>query len=261
MLIYPNISPFIIDFSFIKIKWYSISYIIGFFYCSFFCKKQMKLSQSCIDSAFIYSVSGCLLGARLLYVCIYNPIYYWRHPIEIFFLWNGGMSFHGALVGVLISIYLFTKKNNISFLNFTDCVATSVPLALMFGRIANFINGELYGRKSNCSICMIFPADPFKMPRHPSQLYEAFFEGFILFLIINILFFYSKMRRIYGLIGGFFLIYYSIIRISIEFFREPDIQVGFLFNYFTLGQIFSLLMLLSGIFVILYSIKISKHIY
>jgi len=188
---------------------------------------------------------GIIIGGRLGYVIFYNPDYYLNNLLEIFKLWNGGMSFHGGFIGVVFAVIYSSKISKTAILILADLIAIVAPIGIFFGRLANFINGELYGRITNHSFGMIFP-NAGNSPRHPSQLYEAFFEGIILFFILNYLF-----RRKYiatpGKLSALFLIFYSLFRYSLEFFRVPDPQIGFLFLNSTLGQIISLLFFVIGV--------------
>ena len=187
---------------------------------------------------------GIIIGGRLGYVFFYNPNYYLHNIGDAFAVWDGGMSFHGGFIGVCISTWIFTKKNKIPLFQFADIVACASPIGLMLGRIANFINGELVGKATNASWGVIFPTIDM-LPRHPSQLYEALLEGVILFFILNI--FILKKNYITGTCSYLFLIGYGFLRIVSEFFREPDTQIGYLFDLFSMGTALSFLMILSGI--------------
>ena len=224
ILIKPSIDPVILSLGIFDIRWYSLAYIAGFIIGSIIIKYLNKkllniLSNKQIDSFFIWSILGVIIGGRVGYVLFYQTSYFFANPIYILKIWTGGMSFHGGLIGIIISIYLFCRKNNIQFFYLSDLVSIVAPIGLFFGRIANFINNELYGKVTNFPFAMIYPEIDFQ-PRHPSQLYEAFLEGIILFIILFTYFNKTKSDPTIGKISGLFLILYSIFRIFIEFFRS-----------------------------------------
>lgn len=238
----------------IHVKWYSLAYIFGIIFAwlllDYYNKKyKLKLYSDCksdfCDDFFFYGIIGVILGGRIGYVLFYDFKYYIHNILDIFAIWNGGMSFHGGLVGVIIASILLCKKYKIDKILFFDILSAVVPIGLFLGRLANFINLELYGRPTNVPWGMIFPTAD-ELVRHPSQLYEAFFEGICLFCIINILIHINKFKN-KGLNLSIFLILYSFFRLIIEYFREPDIQLGFICKYITMGQLLSLPMLLIGI--------------
>ena len=250
IFIQPSISPIALSFSFIDIRWYSLAYIFTFIIGSIIIKKLNKrsynyLSEKQIDSFFIWAVIGVIIGGRLGYVLFYQTNLLLQ-PLYILKMWNGGMSFHGGLIGMIISIYLFSIKNSVSFFYVSDLVAITAPIGLFFGRLSNFINTELYGRITNFPLAIIYPAID-DQPRHPSQLYEAFFEGIILFIILFIYFNRNiKINKI-GNISSFFLIFYSLFRFLIEYVREPDYHIGLFYNYFTMGQLLCIPLFFSGL--------------
>ena len=249
MFQFPNINPIAIDFGFIKISWYALSYIAGIL-CSWYLVlkiikiKNIKISDKIVSDLISNCIIGIILGGRLGYVIFYNPEYYFNNLIEIFKIWNGGMSFHGGFIGVVLAIIYSSKTSKIPIIIFSDLISVVSPIGLFFGRIANFINGELVGKESSVPWSVIFPSLDL-VPRHPSQLYEAVLEGLILFFILNIIF-YKKKYEI-GSCSYLFLIYYGIFRIISELFREPDIQLGYIFNLASMGSILSFVMILSGI--------------
>ena len=256
-MIVHNFDPILIDFGFIEIRWYSLSYIIGIILGWVYAVKIIKISKNekyfeelKFDDFIIYLILGIIVGGRLGYVGFYNFEYYLSQPFEIIEIWKGGMSFHGGLIGVIISIFIFSKIKKISFFILSDIVACAAPIGLFLGRIANFINGELYGKISSLPWAIIFPQGG-NAARHPSQIYEALLEGIILFLIVN--FFAIKKRLIIknGYTSAIFLIFYSIFRIFAEIFREPDEHIGFVLNYFSMGTLLSFLTLLAGFLIIL----------
>jgi phosphatidylglycerol:prolipoprotein diacylglycerol transferase len=244
-----NFDPVAFNLFSLEIRWYSLSYIFGIIIAWVYCKKFLIKDNKILhlfDDLISYLIIGLILGGRLGYVVIYNFDYYVKNLLEILMIWNGGMSFHGGLVGVIIATYIFSKKNNINTFSFLDLISMSAPIGIFLGRISNFINSELYGRKTDFTWAVKFEKID-NISRHPSQIYEAIFEGIILFLLLNYLFkkyFYKSP----GLISALFLIFYSFFRFFIEYTREPDIQIGyFLFNL-TLGQMLSLLFLIFGVF-------------
>ena len=201
---------------------------------------------------------GIIIGGRLGYVFFYNLEFYFYNPFEILKIWNGGMSFHGAMVGIIISIGWFSSKNNKSFFDLTDIICLVSPIGIFFGRIANFINGELYGKVTDHTFGIIFPRGG-ELPRHPSQLYEAFFEGLILFIILNCLFFFTNLKSKSGIISSLFLILYGIFRFSIETLREPDAHIGLLWNLLSMGQLLCVPMIASGIVLLVYVKKLNEQ--
>ena len=198
------------------------------------------------DDFITYSILAIILGGRLGYVLLYNPKYYFYNFLDIFKIWEGGMSFHGGLIGVILASIMFAKKNNQNPYNYLDVVSIVAPIGIFFGRIANFINSELYGHETNLPWSVKFIQID-SLNRHPSQLYEAIFEGLILFLIL-IYFRRKGFMKIPGLISSLFLIFYSFFRFVIEFFRVPDEQLGYLFFNLSMGQIMSLTFFIAGIY-------------
>jgi len=263
-MIVHNFDPVLIDLGLFQLRWYSVAYILGIIIGWIYAIKIIKLStinkfnfiqikSSHFDDLIIFLVIGIILGGRLGYVIFYNFEYYSENFLEIFKIWKGGMSFHGGLVGVIASTIFFSKKTKTNFFKFTDIISCVAPIGIFFGRIANFINGELYGKISTLPWAVIFPAAG-NISRHPSQIYEAILEGVILFLLIN--YFALKKQLLFktGYVSGLFLILYSILRIFSEIFREPDMHLGLFFNYFSLGTLLSIATLLLGL-VIIMSVK------
>ena len=254
ILIHPSIDPVIFSFGFIEIRWYGMAYIAAFLIGSYLIKTFNKkldstLTNKLIDNFFIWSIIGVILGGRIGYVVFYQLDNFILNPLYIFYIWQGGMSFHGGLIGMILSMMLFSKNNNIPFYQLSDLVSLVAPIGLLLGRIANFINIELIGRVTNFPFAIIYPHID-NLPRHPSQLYEAFFEGIILFFILFFIFkkYYSTKK--YGLLSGGFLFFYGIFRFLIEFLREPDEHIGFFFDFLSLGQLLSMPLIFIGIIIV-----------
>ncbi len=256
----PYLDPVMIKIAGFEIRYYSIAYIIGILFANFLIKKANQkepfLSPKAYDEWMIWAVLSILIGGRLGYILFYGANYF-EHPLEIFMIWHGGMSFHGGIAGIIFGMWLFCKKYQVEFFKLTDVLAIATPIGLFLGRIANFINMELYGRITGSNYGFIFPnAGP--LPRYPSQLYEAFFEGIVIFIILFCLNKYSKLAKKTGFLSAVFLILYGSFRIILENFREPDEQLGFLLNYFTMGQLLSLPLIIAGLLILKKSIKNNK---
>lgn len=250
MLTYPNIDPVLLQIGGVKIHWYGVMYLLGFA-CAWWLgiiqtKRQwaaFKTTEQVSDLIF-YAAIGVVVGGRLGYVVFYNLPVYLAHPLDIFKIWQGGMSFHGGLIGVLIAMYLYGKHQGKTFFQTTDFIAPLVPLGLFFGRLGNFINGELWGAPTNWITGMIVPHLKDNVPHHPSQLYEAFLEGLVLFVILWI--FASKPRPTMA-ISGLFLVGYGFFRFLVEFVRLPDAHIGYLMGeWLTMGHVLTLPMLIAG---------------
>ena len=255
-----NLDPVIFSLGFISIRWYSLAYVLGILIGWWYGKKLIlnkshllkeKFNLKNFDDLITYIVVSIIIGGRLGYVVFYNIEYYYSNPVDIFKIWEGGMSFHGALIGIILGTYIFSIRRKIQTLFLLDVIACVSPIGIFFGRIANFINGELVGKVSSVPWSVVFPSLDL-IPRHPSQLYEAVLEGLILFAILNIIFLKKKYEI--GKCSCLFLIYYGIFRIISEYFREPDIQLGYIYDLASMGSILSFVMFLSG-FVMFYFIK------
>ena len=236
----------------LEIRWYSLSYILGIIFGWFYCKKILindGVYKKLFDDYIFFLVIGIIFGGRLGYALIYNFTYFIYNPIEIFKIWQGGMSFHGAVIGIILATYIFARKKRVSTFYFLDLVALSAPIGIFFGRISNFINSELYGRQTDFFISVKFVFVD-NLNRHPSQIYEAILEGLLLFVILN--YFISRKNRMDGYFSALFLIFYSIFRFLIEFIREPDAHIGLLFLNLSMGQIISILTLILGIVLLNY---------
>ena len=244
-----NFDPVAIQIFSIEIRWYSLAYIIGILLGWILSKRffisNVELKKK-FDDFLTFVILGIIIGGRLGYVILYNPNYYLDNLIDIFKIWEGGMSFHGGLIGVVLASIYFAKKNNQNFFIYLDVVSIVAPIGIFFGRIANFINSELYGSETNLPWAVQFIKID-NLYRHPTQLYEAIFEGLILFLIL--IYLRNKgLMKITGLMSGIFLICYSIFRFMIEFLRVPDEQIGYLLFNLTMGQIISCIFFLIGIY-------------
>lgn len=253
MLVFPQINPVAISLGPLSIHWYGVMYLLGFLCFLYIGKWRIRrfghpvLREQDMDDFLFYGALGVILGGRLGYCLFYRPEIYLLHPLDLFKAWDGGMSFHGGLIGVCLAVYLFSRKLKTSFLQLMDFASVLVPIGLFFGRIGNFINGELWGRVCSNDLPwgMIFP-DGGPLPRHPSQLYEALCEGFIALLIM--LWFVRKPRKI-GMTCSLFVIIYGIIRFGLEFFREPDyFATGVVkMTGLSLGQLYSIPMIIIGV--------------
>ena len=242
-----NFDPVAFQILSLEIRWYSLSYIIGIILGWTYCKKKLIKDQyikDLFDDFITYLIIGVILGGRLGYALFYNLEYYLQNPFEVLTIWNGGMSFHGGLIGVIFATHLFSNKHKINQFIFLDLVALSAPIGIFLGRIANFINSELIGRAADLPWSVQFILID-NIKRHPSQLYEAFFEGIILFLLLQY-FFQKNYLENPGKISALFLIFYSLFRFLAEFFRSPDPQIGYLILNLTLGQLISVLFLVTG---------------
>ena len=255
-----NLDPVIFSLGFISLRWYSLAYVLGILIGWWYGKKLIsnksqllkeKFNLKNFDDLITYIVVSIIIGGRLGYVVFYNIEYYYSNPVDIFKIWEGGMSFHGALIGIILGTYIFSIRRKIQTLFLLDVIACVSPIGIFFGRIANFINGELVGKVSSVPWSVVFPSLDL-IPRHPSQLYEAVLEGLILFAILNIIFLKKKYEI--GKCSCLFLIYYGIFRIISEYFREPDIQLGYIYDLASMGSILSFMMFLSGL-AMFYSIK------
>ena len=250
-----NIDPIIVSIGFIDLYWYGAMYAISFLIIDYMMKANYfhfnihNLSSTQFDKILLVSLVSLLLGGRLGYVIFYNFDYYLLFPIKTLFIWEGGMSFHGALLGVIFAIFWLRKPINLSYLQLSDLIVLYVPIGLFFGRLGNFINAELYGTPTNSTWGIIFPTVD-SMPRHPSMLYEALLEGVVLFSIL--LYLSRKHSTTPGFLTSIFLIIYSIFRFMIEFVRVPDSHIGYIWNdWLTMGQLLSVPMMFFGMLLLL----------
>ena len=247
---FPDIDPIAIEIGPIAIRWYALAYIAGILggwrYASGLnAGAWAVLGKEKLDDFVVWATMGIILGGRLGYVLFYKPGYYLEEPLEALFLWRGGMSFHGGAIGVILAIVLFARKEGVSLFRLGDLVTQVVPIGLLFGRLANFINGELYGRASDAPWAMVFPHGG-PLARHPSQLYQALLEGIVLFVALALISRTAIARARAGFVAGAFLAGYALARLVGELFREPDAHLGFLVGGLTMGMLLSLPMLAAG---------------
>jgi phosphatidylglycerol---prolipoprotein diacylglyceryl transferase len=261
VLMFPQFDPVLVRFGPLAIRWYALAYIggllLGLWLVRKFVQRTPVVATADQVSDFLtWATLGVVLGGRLGYVLFYQPTRFLSHPLEIPEVWGGGMSFHGGMLGVAIAIIIFCRRNHIPVLGFADRIAVAAPIGLFLGRIANFINGELWGRPAPAWLpwAMIFPSEAAgDIPRHPSQLYQALLEGVVLFVVMLLLARSERLRSRFGFLTGAFLCGYAVARFIGEFFRQPDPFLGFLYAGATMGQLLSLPMLAAGIGLIAWS--------
>lgn len=249
-----GLDPIALQLGPLALRWYSLAYIVGILAGWWLLLRMVRrpgspMTDKHVDDLITWCTLGVILGGRLAYVLFYSPGQYLADPLAIFKLWEGGMSFHGGLAGVILATLLFARKHGLSALRILDYAAVVTPVGLLFGRLANFMNGELWGRPTDGSWGIIFP-DAGPLPRYPSQLFEAALEGALLLLVLNLLFWFTSARMRPGLLGGLFIAGYGLSRFMIEFVREPDLQLGILPVGLTMGQLLSLPMILAGLWLI-----------
>jgi phosphatidylglycerol:prolipoprotein diacylglycerol transferase len=252
---FPAIDPIALELGPVVVRWYSLAYVVGIvlgwqYAMRLAGRTEGRVDRAHIDDFVVWATLGIILGGRLGYVLFYQPAYFVDNPMKVFAVWEGGMSFHGGALGVITAMWIYCGRQNTSRLSFTDLICAAAPIGLFFGRIANFINGELFGRTTDVPWAMVFPRGG-PLPRHPSQLYEAALEGFILFIILAALIYGINALRRPGLIAGVFFAGYGIARFSVEYVREPDAHLGTLYGIATMGQILSLPLIAVGLWLIL----------
>ncbi len=255
MLPYPEIDPVALALGPIQIHWYGIMYVLAFAFAWRLALRSSQrpwspIKQAQVEDLIVYGAFGVILGGRFGYMLFYSADKWLADPAMLIRIWEGGMSFHGGLIGVAVAILMYSRKYQIPFLSLADFVAPLVPAGLFFGRIGNFIGQELYGRPTDVPWAMVFPSDPQQLGRHPSQLYEAALEGLVLFFIVNL---YAQKPRLYGSVAGMFLIFYGVFRFAVEFVRQPDAQFAGQpalvesFSWMTRGQTLCIPMILLGL--------------
>jgi phosphatidylglycerol:prolipoprotein diacylglycerol transferase len=257
VLTHPDFDPIALQLGPLAIRWYGLMYLLAFL--AFYLLGRWRVAHthdgpgtglrpSDVEDLLFFGVLGVVIGGRLGYVLFYKPAYYLQHPLEVLAVWQGGMAFHGGLLGVIVACWLFARRHEVPFLRLMDFVAPLVPLGLAAGRMGNFINGELWGRATDLPWAMVFPQSGTDVPRHPSQLYQFAGEGLLLFLIVWL---YARRPRPVGRIAGMFLLGYGALRFLAEFAREPDAFLGLLAAGLTMGQLLSVPMVLGGLYLLL----------
>ena len=252
---FPVIDPVAVELGPLAVRWYALAYLVGLIVGWRLARRlavrpPYLMRPQRVDDLLAWMVLGVVAGGRLGYVLFYKPGYYLANPEEALFLWQGGMSFHGGLAGVALAVFLFARRLDLPVLRVADMVAAVAPVGLLLGRLANFVNGELYGRASDVSWAMVFPSDPAQLPRHPSQLYQAALEGLLLGLVMLALASQERVRARPGVLTGVFLLGYGLARSLGELFREPDAHLGFILGPVTMGQLLSLPLVVAGLFLL-----------
>ena len=256
---FPNIDPVLFQIGPLAVRWYALAFITGLLAgwgCAIYLLRRAPhvMTRDDLGDFFTWAIIGVVAGGRLGYVSFYMPGYFVFNPVEIFFLWQGGMSFHGGLIGMLVAVVAFSYKRKLPVLMVADLIAGAAPIGLFFGRIANFVNAELYGRPTDVPWAFVFPGAG-EFGRHPSQLYEAGLEGILLFVILFLLARFTAIRHRPGMLAGLFFGGYGLARMFVELFREPDAHLGFLLGGLTMGQILSLPLLIAGLWLIVHATR------
>ncbi len=262
-LVFPPLDPVAISFGSIEIRWYALAYLAGFLlgwrYCLYLARHFPRgPAPERYDEFLTWAVIGTVIGGRLGYILLYQSDYYFAHPLEMLQVWHGGMSFHGGALGVVMAAWLFAQRRNLNFFSFTDVLACVTPIGLGLGRLANFVNGELYGRVTTMPWGIVFPHGG-DMVRHPSQLYEAILEGPVLLILLFLMSRKISFRARPGYLSGVFLLCYGVFRFGVEFFREPDAQFGFLYGDMTMGQLLCVPMIMFGVYLTMWTEKRTKR--
>lgn len=255
MMTHPDFNPIALSIGPLKVHWYGIMYLLAFASAWFVAMYRAKAPHSVVsrlqvENLITYGAFGVILGGRFGYVIFYNFEYWTRDPLWLFRIWEGGMSFHGGLIGVIVAMFIYAHRIRVSYISLMDFVAPVVPLGLGFGRLGNFIGQELWGRPTDSMWGMIFPKDPDALARHPSQLYQAALEGLVLFAVV---FWFSQKPRPRGAVSGVFLVLYALFRFLVEFVREPDKGINLLMGWMSRGQLLSLPLLFLGLGLILFA--------
>ena len=263
VLPFPMIDPVLLQVGPFAIRWYALAYIVGILLGWAYARMLIRserlwggkapMTVTDFDDFVVWVTLGIILGGRIGYVLFYNPAHFAAHPLEIFQLWQGGMSFHGGFTGCVVAVVAFARKRGILVRSVGDMTCAAAPIGILLGRLANFINSELWGRPTDVPWAMVFPNGG-PLPRHPSQLYEAALEGVVLFIVLALLIRFGALKRP-GVIIGSFACVYAVARTICEFFREPDAQLGFLWGGATMGQLLSIPLFLVGVGFILYGLK------
>lgn len=258
-LSFPDISPIMFSIGPLAIRWYSMAYLVGIVAGWMLVNRNVRinklgLEKTQIEDLMFYITLGIILGGRLGYAIFYGGAEMWLKPWRLLEIWKGGMSFHGGVVGVIAAVWLFSRKIKYSFLALTDLAVLYAPIGIFLGRLANFVNDELWGRVTTVPWAVRFPAGGY-LPRHPSQLYEGLLEGVLMFVVLNLLWQLPKIRRIHGVVSALFIIFYGCFRIILEQFREPDAQLGFFFGGVTMGQMLSIPLMVGGLAVLVWCFR------
>ncbi len=258
-LSFPDISPIMFSIGPLAIRWYSMAYLVGIVVGWLLVNRNVRinklgLEKTQIEDLMFYITLGIILGGRLGYAIFYGGAEMWLKPWRLLEIWKGGMSFHGGVVGVIAAVWLFSRKIKYSFLALTDLVVLYAPIGIFLGRLANFVNDELWGRVTTVPWAVRFPAGGY-LPRHPSQLYEGLLEGVLMFVVLNLLWQLPKIRRIHGVVSALFIVLYGCFRIILEQFREPDAQLGFFFGGVTMGQMLSIPLMVGGLAVLVWCFR------
>jgi phosphatidylglycerol:prolipoprotein diacylglycerol transferase len=259
VLTYPSINPIAFHLGPLVVRWYGLAYVAGFIGAALILRRlnrvwEIGISDDHQIDIVLAAIIGVIVGGRLGYVLFYGGSEYITHPLRVFATWDGGMSFHGGLAGILLAGWFVSRRIGVPYLQLVDLGAVGAPIGFLLGRITNFVNGELWGRVTTVPWGMVFPTGG-PLPRHPSQLYEAFLEGLVLFVVLLWL---ARRKRADGMIFGTLLAGYAAFRILVEFVREPDLQLGFIAGPFTMGQLLSLPMLLVGVWVVVRAVKAER---
>lgn len=258
-LSFPDISPIMFSMGPLAIRWYSMAYLVGIVAGWMLVDRNVRinklgLEKTQIEDLMFYITLGIILGGRLGYAIFYGGAEMWLKPWRLLEIWKGGMSFHGGVVGVIAAVWLFSRKIKYSFLALTDLAVLYAPIGIFLGRLANFVNDELWGRVTTVPWAVRFPAGGYLL-RHPSQLYEGLLEGVLMFVVLNLLWQLPKIRRIHGVVSALFIILYGCFRIILEQFREPDAQLGFFFGGVTMGQMLSIPLVVGGLAVLVWCFR------
>lgn len=258
-LSFPDISPIMFSIGPLAIRWYSMAYLVGIVAGWMLVNRNVRinklgLEKTQIEDLMFYITLGIILGGRLGYAIFYGGAEMWLKPWRLLEIWKGGMSFHGGVVGVIAAVWLFSRKIKYSFLAMTDLAVLYAPIGIFLGRLANFVNDELWGRVTTVPWAVRFPAGGY-LPRHPSQLYDGLLEGVLMFVVLNLLWQLPKIRRIHGVVSALFIILYGCFRIILEQFREPDAQLGFFFGGVTMGQMLSIPLMVGGLAVLVWCFR------
>ncbi len=264
-IILPKFDPIMVSIGPLDLRWYSLAYLVGLIFAWWYVRRQVRapgsaMSQTHVDDFLFWGTLGVILGGRFGYVLFYNFSFYSQNPMDIFKVWDGGMSFHGGAAGVVLGVIFFSLKHKLNMFRVADLIAIVTPIGLLLGRLANFVNGELYGRATDVSWAMIFPSDPYRQARHPSQLYEAFLEGIVLFALMMFLWHKTNLREKPGFIAGVFWVGYGVFRFLVEYVREPDAHLGLMGDVISRGQLLSLPMIIFGFWLISVGVKAGKKV-